>query len=84
MESIGGSFAFIAGDVAAKAAPDGHTLLLAHFALAITVNIASVPFDPVRDFAPVTLLATIQKRDRQVGGSREEGGHSSAVRMPQG
>jgi tripartite-type tricarboxylate transporter receptor subunit TctC len=33
---------------------------MAHFPLAITVNIAKVSFDPVRDFAPVTLLATTQ------------------------
>src|SRR5918993_1426375 len=41
-------------------APDGYTLLVGHFPLAITVNLVKVPFDPVRDFAPVTLLATTQ------------------------
>jgi tripartite-type tricarboxylate transporter receptor subunit TctC len=55
-----GAGGIIAVEVAAKAAPDGYTLLMAHFPLAITVNIAKVSFDPVRDFAPVTLLATTQ------------------------
>ena len=55
-----GAGGIIAVEVAAKAVPDGYTLLMAHFPLAITVNIAKVSFDPVRDFAPVTLLATTQ------------------------
>jgi len=55
-----GAGGIIAVEVAATSAPDGYTLLMAHFPLAITVNIAKVTFDPVRDFAPVTLLATTQ------------------------
>jgi tripartite-type tricarboxylate transporter receptor subunit TctC len=55
-----GAGGIIAVEVAAQSAPDGYTLLMAHFPLAITVNIAKVTFDPVRDFAPVTLLATTQ------------------------
>jgi tripartite-type tricarboxylate transporter receptor subunit TctC len=55
-----GAGGIIAVEVAAKSVPDGYTLLMAHFPLAITVNIAKVSFDPVRDFAPVTLLATTQ------------------------
>jgi tripartite-type tricarboxylate transporter receptor subunit TctC len=55
-----GAGGIIAVEVAAKSAPDGYTLLMAHFPLAITVNIAKVSFDPVRDFLPVTLLATTQ------------------------
>ena len=55
-----GAGGIIAVEVAAKSAPDGYTLLMAHFPLAITVNITKVTFDPVRDFAPVTLLATTQ------------------------
>ncbi|HSC95719.1 MAG TPA: tripartite tricarboxylate transporter substrate binding protein [Burkholderiales bacterium] len=55
-----GAGGIIAVEVAAKSAPDGYTLLMAHFPLAITVNLVKVAFDPVRDFAPVTLLATTQ------------------------
>src|SRR5688572_5977884 len=55
-----GAGGIIAVDVAAKSTPDGYTLLVGHFPLAITVNLVKVPFDPVRDFAPVALLATTQ------------------------
>ena len=55
-----GAGGIVAVEVAAKAAPDGYTLLMAHFPLAITVNLVKVSFDPVRDFAPVIQLATTQ------------------------
>jgi tripartite-type tricarboxylate transporter receptor subunit TctC len=55
-----GAGGVIAVEVAAKSAPDGYTLLMAHFPLAITVNLVKVSFDPVRDFEPVTMLATTQ------------------------
>ena len=60
VDNRAGAGGIIAVEVAAKSAPDGYTLLMAHFPLAITVNIARVSFDPVRDFLPVTLLATTQ------------------------
>jgi len=60
VDNRAGAGGIIAVEVAAKSVPDGYTLLMAHFPLAITVNIAKVSFDPVRDFAPVTLLATTQ------------------------
>jgi tripartite-type tricarboxylate transporter receptor subunit TctC len=55
-----GAGGIIAVEVAAHSAPDGYTLLVGHFPLAVSVNLAKVSFDPVRDFAPVTLLATTQ------------------------
>jgi tripartite-type tricarboxylate transporter receptor subunit TctC len=47
-------------DVVAKAPPDGYTMLYGTVSLALTpAMFRSLPFDPVRDFAPVALLARI-------------------------
>jgi tripartite-type tricarboxylate transporter receptor subunit TctC len=47
-------------DIVAKAAPDGYTLLLTPSSIAIAPALyTKLPFDPVKDFAPVTLLASI-------------------------
>ena len=53
----GGSIGLGAG---AKAAPDGYTLVIGHVGtLTINPNIyADLPYDPKRDFAPVTLSVT--------------------------
>lgn len=47
----------IAGDMTAKAAPDGHTLTMVVSSHAMNKSLYSkLPFDPVRDFAPVSLV----------------------------
>jgi tripartite-type tricarboxylate transporter receptor subunit TctC len=47
-------------DIVAKAAPDGYTLLLTPSSIAIAPALyTKLPFDPVKDFAPVTLLGSI-------------------------
>lgn len=48
-------------DVVAKAAPDGHTLLLGtNGPLVINVSLyKSLPFDPLKDFVPITQVASI-------------------------
>lgn len=50
----------IGTDVAAKAAPDGHMLLLATTAPnSVAPSLyAKLPFDPVKDFASISLIAT--------------------------
>ena len=47
-------------EIVARAAPDGHTIVLGYIAnLAIGPSLyAKLPFDPVKDFAPVTQLAS--------------------------
>jgi tripartite-type tricarboxylate transporter receptor subunit TctC len=53
-----GGSAVIASNAVAKAAPDGHTLLLALSAHSINpIAFKQLPYDTFRDFAPVTLLA---------------------------
>ena len=47
-------------DIVAQSRPDGHTLVLGYIAnLAIAPSLyGKLPFDPVKDFAPVTQLAS--------------------------
>ncbi|MBI2771274.1 MAG: tripartite tricarboxylate transporter substrate binding protein [Burkholderiales bacterium] len=49
----------VAGEAVARAEPDGHTLLLVSSGTAVSAALfKSLPFDTVKDFAPVSLLAT--------------------------
>jgi tripartite-type tricarboxylate transporter receptor subunit TctC len=49
----------VASQAVAKAAPDGHTLLLMSNGHAVSVGLfKKLPYDPVKDFAPVSLLGT--------------------------
>ena len=48
----------IGADVVAKSAPDGYTLLLTATSFTTNPALKAAPFDPVKDFAPVALLAT--------------------------
>ncbi len=58
VENRPGAGAMIGTEAAAKSPPDGYTILLSSIAThALSPNLyARVPYDPVRDFAPVTLL----------------------------
>ncbi len=52
-----GAGGVVAGDLVAKSDPDGHTLLLMSNGTAVTAGLfKSLPFDTLRDFAPVSTL----------------------------
>src|SRR5437660_259309 len=48
----------IGADFAAKTTPDGYTLLLTATSFTTNPALKPAPFDPVKDFAPIALLAT--------------------------
>jgi tripartite-type tricarboxylate transporter receptor subunit TctC len=46
-------------DIVAKASPDGYTLLIGDSPHTINVHVLKhVPYDPIKDFTPISLLAT--------------------------
>ena len=59
IDNRAGAGSLIGTDLVAKAAPDGYTLLGISSSITIIPSIyKEVPFDPVRDFAPVALLSS--------------------------
>jgi tripartite-type tricarboxylate transporter receptor subunit TctC len=48
----------IGAEFVAKSAPDGHTLLFVATSFGTTPALMRVPFDPVKSFAPLALIAT--------------------------
>jgi len=57
IENKPGAGATIGSEIVARAAPDGYTLLLASQTNAISATLYSkLPYDPVEDFAPVSLI----------------------------
>jgi tripartite-type tricarboxylate transporter receptor subunit TctC len=60
VDNRGGAGGTIGSDVAAKSPPDGYTMLLATSSThAVAPSLyAKLPYDPVKDFSPVTLAAT--------------------------
>ena len=59
VENRPGAGGNIAADAVAKAAPDGNTLLMSFTSHAINASLyPSLPFDPERDFTPLTMVST--------------------------
>ena len=60
MDNRPGAGGNLGSDLVAKSKPDGYTLVIATpgpFAANVTLQAGKLPFDPLRDFAPVSLLA---------------------------
>ena len=59
VENRAGAGGNIAADAVARSAPDGNTLLMSFTSHAINATLyPSLPFDPVKSFTPLSLLAT--------------------------
>jgi len=60
MDNRPGAGGNLATEIAAKSKPDGYTLVIATpgpFAANVTLQAGKLPFDPARDFEPISLLA---------------------------
>jgi tripartite-type tricarboxylate transporter receptor subunit TctC len=63
MENRPGAGGSIGTDVVVKAAPDGYTLLAASSGpISIMPNLQKTPYEPLKDLAPVSLIATVHSR----------------------
>ncbi len=61
VDSKSGAGGTIPADAVAKSAPDGYTLLMGHagpFVSAVTLYAKTLPYDPLKDFQPITMVAT--------------------------
>jgi tripartite-type tricarboxylate transporter receptor subunit TctC len=58
VDNRGGAGGVIGTEVAAKAAPDGYTLLIISIAHAVAPWLYKLPYDSLKSFAPVAILAS--------------------------
>jgi tripartite-type tricarboxylate transporter receptor subunit TctC len=59
-DNRGGGGGVVAGEIVAKANPDGYTLLVAAVAvMTVTGSLQKMPFDPIKDFTPITKFANV-------------------------
>lgn len=55
-----GAATAIGADITAKSNPDGYTIMLFSVSFAINASVKrKLPFDPINDFAPITLVAQV-------------------------
>lgn len=53
-----GAGSVIGTDIVAKAAPDGYTLVMIYTSHTTNASLQKLPYDPIADFAPVTMLTS--------------------------
>lgn len=71
IENKPGAGGVVAGDLVAKAEPDGHTLFLMSNGTAVSAGLfQSLPFDAQKDFAPIALIGTFDLAVVANAGSR--------------
>ena len=58
IENRPGGGSIIGMDAVAKAAPDGYTLVMTDTSIAVNPSLKPLPYDTLKDFEPVSLLAT--------------------------
>lgn len=59
IDNRGGGGTILGSDLAAKARPDGHTIILVASTHAVVSSLhKNLPYDPIRDFAPVVRVAS--------------------------
>ncbi len=59
VENRGGGAGMIGTDALAKSPPDGYAMVLVTSTFAMTPTLQKPPYDPVKDFAPLILLAAV-------------------------
>ncbi len=59
IDNRGGAAGMIGAELAAKAAPDGYTMIMATNSIVLVPSVyTKVPYDVAKDFAPITLLTS--------------------------
>src|SRR5262245_21025449 len=61
VDSRAGAGGTIPTDVVAKSPPDGYNMVMGHagpFVSAVTLYARTLPYDPMKDFEPITMVAT--------------------------
>lgn len=59
IDNRAGAAEIIGTDIVAKANPDGYTLVLVSLRYSVNPSLLKLPYDPVRDFDPVTMTAAV-------------------------